>query len=312
MSKKPTTKKNATAAAKADKLPGEDLDLDAIARGSKKSESVEDNGPMWFPESVLNGTYQQVEEPSSTATVGQEQAPLLPVVSQDSNVAEQPKPSKKKANSKNVASAEQSESTPMKVKGDNHQKNIQSENVDGAATPSEPVETQKNKVKNSNKPAKENKEKKKGKSVKSKADTKKKDKHKPFRRGHDLDMDSKVKSEFFSMRLSAKELDTLSKKAAKCHMSTSTYARETLLSSVPRESLTEKEKNAMDKGNLMLEDANFNVRQMTNYFHSMLKETTKEGKEKYELLTWKELKEVVRKQKALLDYFDKEFRINKK
>lgn len=172
-------------------------------------------------------------------------------------------------------------------------------------------ESEDKEVKNSNNTVKEEDDDKKGDSVKPKAGAKKKDRHKPFRRGHDLDMVSDVKSEFFSMRLSGKELERLSKKAAKCHMSTSTYARETLLGSVPREALPEEDRNIMDKVYTMLEDASFNVRQMGNYFHSMLKETDKDGKAKYDRQTWKELKEVIRKQKAVLDFLDNEFRIYK-
>lgn len=168
-----------------------------------------------------------------------------------------------------------------------------------------------NKVKNTDKQPQKKDNKRKTDIVKSKPENKKKDKHKPFRRGHDIDLDSKVKSEFFSMRLSGKELDNLSKKAAKCHMSTSTYARETLLSSVPREALSEKDRSAMDKVYTMLEDANFNVRQMANHFHSMLSEKDKDGKAKYDRQTWNELKIVIQKQKAVLNFLDSEFRIYK-
>ena len=264
------------------------------------SKSTEDNSPM----GVSNGTPQSVEQYLSSAA-GQEKAHPSPTVPPEFHIAEDPNPSnpsEKEVKTKNKTSVASHKSKAKNVKG---KKSIETGNSDTTAAVSTPEASPVDKA------TRETKDKTKGNRSKPKTDTKKKEKHKPFRRGHDLDMDSKVKSEFFSMRLSGKELDSLSKKAAKCHMSTSTDARETLLSSVPREALSEKDRNTMDNVYTMLENANFHVRQMANYFHSMLSEKDKGGKAKYDGLTWKELKVVIQKQKAVLDFLDNEFRIYK-
>lgn len=261
------------------------------------SKSAEDNSPM----GLSNESLQSREQYLSSAA-GQEKAHPFPTVPQEPHIAENLNSSKKKAKPKNKTSVASQKSAAKKVKD---KKSIEAGNSDTSAAVSTP------KASTVDKATKETKDKTKGSRSKPKTDTKKKEKHKPFRRGHDLDMDSKVKSEFFSMRLSGKELDSLSKKAAKCHMSTSTYARETLLSSVPREALSEKDRNTMDTAYTLLEAADFHVRQMANYFHSMLSEKDKEGKAKYDGLTWKELKVVIQKQKAILDFLDNEFRIYK-
>lgn len=131
--------------------------------------------------------------------------------------------------------------------------------------------------------------------------------YKPFQRRHALAVDESVRKEFFSMRLSGKELISLSKKAKRCNMAMSTYVRQAALQSEPREALSKEESELMNKVYDLLDDANFNIRQMANYFHSMLAEKDEQGKEKYRELTWKELKTVIKKQKEVLSLLKNEF-----
>lgn len=185
-------------------------------------------------------------------------------------------------------------------KPDGNKKIKKSDEAAVAHTDSEPVTTQITEVKKADNTTRQRNSKKDGK---SKKDTKKKDRHKPLRRV-DIDLDSDIMKQFFVMRMSGKDLQKVYGKAAKCHMSTSTYGRETLLNSVPR-ALTDDERKDMKTIISGQDDVNFHIRQMHNHFHSMLLEKDKEGKEKYDRETWKELKEVIKKQKELQESLDK-------
>lgn len=143
-----------------------------------------------------------------------------------------------------------------------------------------------------------------------KAKTTREPSYKPFQRKHTLAVDEPVRKEFFSMRLSGKELISLSKKAKRCNMAMSTYVRQAALKSEPREALSKEERELMNKVYDLLDNSNFNVRQMVNYFHSMLAEKNEQEKEKYRGLTLKELKSVIKQQKEVLSLLRKEFGLN--
>lgn len=132
--------------------------------------------------------------------------------------------------------------------------------------------------------------------------------HKPFRRSRPMDYSTSKKGEFFSMRMSAEEMDALERKAKKCHMANSTYARETLLKSTPL-SLTAEEQKKIDELYDMLDDAKFNIQQMSNYFHSSIGAKDNEGKTKYDKETWKELQTVIKKMKSVIYFFEKRYNV---